>query len=47
MKRAGNILAALSLVLVAGRATAAEPPAVSVGQLAGSTLIKRRRIIWA
>jgi hypothetical protein len=38
MKRAGHILAALSLVLAAGHATAAEPPAVSAGQLAGSTL---------
>jgi hypothetical protein len=38
MKRAGNILAALPLALVVGHATAAEPPAVSAGQLAGSTL---------
>jgi hypothetical protein len=38
MKRAGNILAALCLALTAGRAIAAEAPAVSAGRLAGNTL---------
>jgi hypothetical protein len=38
MKRAGNILAALCLALTAGRAIAAEAPAVSASRLAGNTL---------
>jgi hypothetical protein len=38
MKRAGNILAALSIALATGSAAAAEPPAVSANQLVGNTL---------